>query len=834
MWIERVMARAFGGLRDQRLDLGPGLNVIHGPNEAGKSTWHAAIRMALTGVRRGRGSSTREASALEDRHRPWDDRDRWAVEALVHVGDRRIDIVQDLLGKVACRATDVDLGIDVSAEITRPDGTPDASIWLGLDREAFATTLSVGQGEMLAVADNAAALQEHMQRAAAAHGTDATAAGAIERLREHRKKAVGADTTVAKGPLRAAMREVAAREAELADARRRHAEYLARQADADAAANALATAERQLWAVRLAAARAAATALRQRFERAAELGARYPTSPPPLATRDEQADAVAAALSAWRSRPTPAAATGRPVADIEAELVALPDAPTGDVQPAGSVVMAVRELGLAEEAERAIGEAAQMPSASQGRSNLWSRWALVGVALLLAAGLVALIAGAPLVTVVGTVLALVVGAWLAFQNRSPRSAGQLRDRADLLTVAQARTAAARTGLALALHDRGVAAGADLHLAAAEYEAACRARAGQAAAAARAPGLRRELDAARDAGRLVAEAARLEAEAEAGLRAVLARVTLGSESDLPVATVVGRLEAWQGERSVSTAEAEQSIREFEELTGLLNGRSVDDLGADAARSEQLVQQLAVTVGPHPEIESGTDEATAAAEVDRLRETAAALSGAADARQVDLVDVAAAEEAALAAHERLRRVTELAEVIDETLGLLEAAQRQVHRDLAPILAAAIREWLPVLSGGAYTDAGVNPADLSIEVKERGTGAWRQARLLSGGTREQIYLLLRVAMAEHLVTTRERAPLLLDEVTAQADKDRERAILDMLLSLATDRQLILFTHDDAVLSWAETHLHADRHRIVRLSSPSGQPVDASAEVITIGSGS
>ena len=115
MWVERVTARAFGGLRDQRLDLAPGLNVIHGPNEAGKSTWHAAIRMALTGVRRGRGASTREASALEDRHRPWDDRDRWAVEALVHVGDRRIDIVQDLLGKVACRATDVDLGIDVSA-----------------------------------------------------------------------------------------------------------------------------------------------------------------------------------------------------------------------------------------------------------------------------------------------------------------------------------------------------------------------------------------------------------------------------------------------------------------------------------------------------------------------------------------------------------------------------------------------------------------------------------------------------------------------------------------------------------------------------------------------
>ncbi len=833
MWVERVTARAFGGLRDQSLDLGPGLNVIHGPNEAGKSTWHAAIRMALTGVRRGRGSSTREASALEDRHRPWDDRDRWAVEALVHVGDRRIDIVQDLLGKVACRATDVDLGIDVSAEITRPDGTPDASIWLGLDREAFATTLSVGQGEMLAVADNAVALQDHMQRAAAAHGTDATAAGAIERLREHRKRAVGADTTVAKGPLRTAMRDVTAREAELADARRRHAEYLARQADADAAAGALAIAERRLGAVRLAAARTAATDLRQRAERATELAARYPSPPPPLAARDEQADAVAAALAGWRSRPTPVMATARAVGDIEADLAALPEPPTGDLQPAATVVAAQRELVLAEEAERAIGEAAEMPRESDA-SPMQSRWALVGVAVLLAAGVVALVAGATLVAAGATVLGLALGAWLAVRNRRPSSIDQPRNRTDLLAEAQARTSAARTALALALHDRSVAPGDDLHLAAAEYGAACEARAGQAAAAERAPGLRRELDAARDTDRLAAEAARLGAEAEAALRAVLARVSPGSNRDLPPDAVIGRLEEWQDQRSATIVQAEQSIREFEELTGLLSGRSVDDLAADAVRSEELVQRLAVTAGSHPEIGNGTDEAAAAAEVDRLRESASALSGAADTRQADLVDVAAAEEAALAAHERLRRVTDLAQVIDETLGLLEAAQRQVHRNLAPILAAAIREWLPVLSGGAYSDAGVNPADLSIEVKEQSTGAWRQARLLSGGTREQIYLLLRVAMAEHLVTTREKAPLLLDEVTAQADNDRERAILDMLLALATDRQLILFTHDDAVLSWAEAHLQADRHRIVRLSSPTRQPVDDSAEVITVGSGS
>lgn len=834
MWIERVTARAFGALRDESLELGPGLNVIFGLNEAGKTTWHAAIRMALTGVRRGRGSATKEASSVEDRHRPWDDRDRWAVEARLHVGDRRIDLVQDLLGKVACRATDVDLGIDVSTEITRPDGTPDASVWLGLDRDAFAATLAVGQGEMLAVADNAAALQEHMQRAAAAHGTDATAAGAIERLREYRRRAVGADTSVAKGPLRTAMRDVTARQAELADARRRHDEYLATQAEAEVAATAVAAAERELTVVRLATAQAAALDARRRADRAAELAQRYPSPPAQLADRDEQADVVAAALAAWSARPAATAGSSRPVHEIAADLSALPAQPLGDLRPAPAVLAALQELALAEEARRAIDEAAQVPTGRSSSSASASIGGLVGAGILAIAGLLALVAGAPLVAAVVLLLAVALGAWSVVRTTRPDERRPRRSQADVPTEAAARVTAGRASLSDALRACGVDPGDDPHSAARAYEAACLQRAEVADAASRAPALQRELDAARDAERLAADADRAVTQAEGGLRAALTAAVPDPDPNLTPAAVIELLQAWQRERGAMTAEVERSIREFEELTGLLSGRAVEDLAGDAARSEQVAQQLAAAVGPDGLIPSKVDEAAATAEVDRRRETAAMLSGAVDVRRADLLDVAAAEEAAGAAELRFAQVTELAEVIDETLGLLEAAQRQVHRDLAPILAAAIREWLPVLSGGAYIDAGVNPADLSIEVKERSTGAWRQARLLSGGTREQIYLLLRVAMAQHLVTTGESAPLLLDEVTAQADNEREREILDMLLALASGRQLVLFTHDDAVLGWAEANLHGERHRVIRLSDPADSPGRSSPDIIVVGTGS
>ena len=90
MWIERVIARAFGPLHDETLNLGEGMNVIGGPNEAGKTSWHAATRLALTGVRRGPGR-TKEVASVIDRHRPWDSPDHWEVEARLHLDDGRTD-----------------------------------------------------------------------------------------------------------------------------------------------------------------------------------------------------------------------------------------------------------------------------------------------------------------------------------------------------------------------------------------------------------------------------------------------------------------------------------------------------------------------------------------------------------------------------------------------------------------------------------------------------------------------------------------------------------------------------------------------------------------------
>lgn len=826
MWIERVIARAFGPLRDETLELGQGMTVISGPNEAGKTSWHAALRLALTGVRRGPGR-TKEAAAVIEHHRPWDSPDRWEVEARLHLGDgRTVDISQDLAGRVACRARDVVLGDDLSSEIIN-DGTPDATRWLGLDRESYTAVAAVNQAQIMAVAESASALQDQMQRAAATRGTDATAAEAIERLKAFRKEAVGAVRVGATGPLWAAMREVEGADAAMAEAHRLHADYLDREARLEDAATDHLAAERALAVAEAAHALRDATDLAERAERAARLTAAYPEPPAPLAARDERADEVAAALDSWRRRAAPVQLVGPTAAELRDHLATLPAVAAGDRRPDRSVTGALRTLDLAEEALRLHEErspAVTLPGTSSTGAAT-RRLPLVAAGGVAVAGLLLLLIGQLLPGGALIVGAALLAVWAVRRAASPAANGTVSVAAWEARAAGLRQAVelASDAVRAALRQRGAPADGELRTAVADYEAGCAEREDLARAAAAADGLRQAIE-AREGAEEVAAAAQAAAVAlEASLREAARRI--GRAGNGAPDELVASLVAWQAERAEAMRASEVAIREWQELTGLLDGRPLAELQSEADRAPTAAARLAKLAGEDASLVLGRDPlatvAAARAQASRAKEVVDALTGELRLLATTLPDVAETEERADAARIELSRVKDLSAVIDETLALLQAAERRVHRDLAPILTASVQRHLPEITGGAYVEVGMNPRDLSVDVKEARTGQWRDARLLSEGTREQIYLLLRVAMAEHLVTPGEMAPLLLDEVTAQADTERKRRILDVLHELSADRQVILFSHDDEVLAWAADSLAEPRDRLVRLGTPVSSPL-------------
>ena len=337
MRIESVKAYAFGPFVDETLDLAPGMTVIHGPNESGKSNWHAALYAGLCGVRRGRGRGTRDDQDFKDRHRPWVG-DAWEVSAIVQLSDdRRVELHHDLDGKVDCWAQDVELGRDYSNEVIH-NGAPDGARWLGLDRRSFLSTACVRQSDIQSVIGQAGALQNELQRAAATAGTDSTAAAALERLEDFRRENVGQDRANSTKPLRTAKKRHGKAQQELNRANEAHAKYLGQLEEIERLREVKDGAERSLQLVEAARAADNADRREKNARRARRLSEQYPEEPRTRSESSEAVGAVNAALALWDERPDVVELQGQTAEDLRSELDRLPSMPNGDTSPHESVV----------------------------------------------------------------------------------------------------------------------------------------------------------------------------------------------------------------------------------------------------------------------------------------------------------------------------------------------------------------------------------------------------------------------------------------------------------------------------------------------------------------
>ncbi|MBQ0000076.1 MAG: AAA family ATPase [Clostridiales bacterium] len=70
MLVRRLQIQNFGKISDEELTLSPGLNVIYGENESGKTTIHTFIRCMLYGLQRSRGRGARGDDFTK--YEPWE------------------------------------------------------------------------------------------------------------------------------------------------------------------------------------------------------------------------------------------------------------------------------------------------------------------------------------------------------------------------------------------------------------------------------------------------------------------------------------------------------------------------------------------------------------------------------------------------------------------------------------------------------------------------------------------------------------------------------------------------------------------------------------------
>jgi exonuclease SbcC len=413
---------------------------------------------------------------------------------------------------------------------------------------------------------------------------------------------------------------------------------------------------------------------------------------------------------------------------------------------------------------------------------------------------------------------------------------------------------AETALSTALDARQASPGPEPAARYAQYERDCARDVTLAAAAGRADQLTLDHRTRVGLEQAAEVAGQRRAEALTSLRRAAEVVAVLDHDSAPAPDVATGLSTWQQQRLTDVTESESAQRDWAQLNALLAGKPLAALaesavtltaaaasaqveldGALSARAAAAGDRAAAmdALGLALDISSATSateeqvEASVATWLEAAKSdlgaaravATTAVSSAADAdgtlreRARTLPSVAEAEERLQGATTELARVLELDATLTEAWDFLDAAQQRVHRDIAPVLAATLTEWLPRITGWRYIEAAVDPRTLQVSVCGPARN-WRPADCLSRGTAEQVYLLLRVALARHLTTAGVSCPLLLDDVTVQADSKRTAAILDLLHELSADQQIIVFGQEEQVADWARQNLTGPDDAVVEVA--------------------
>ncbi|HJX26818.1 MAG TPA: chromosome segregation protein SMC, partial [Thermoanaerobaculia bacterium] len=171
-----------------------------------------------------------------------------------------------------------------------------------------------------------------------------------------------------------------------------------------------------------------------------------------------------------------------------------------------------------------------------------------------------------------------------------------------------------------------------------------------------------------------------------------------------------------------------------------------------------------------------------------------------RQQRELDHLTGEDAAARAAERAQEILAgLREDVDRYARLRLAStvlRREIERyraeNQAPLLRRA-GEIFTVLTleryRGLQTDFGRDDEPVLVGVREGG----RKVPIagMSDGTRDQLYLALRLATLERYLTHAEPLPFIVDDILINFDDERSAATLKVLSELSKKTQVILFTH-------------------------------------------
>ncbi len=141
---------------------------------------------------------------------------------------------------------------------------------------------------------------------------------------------------------------------------------------------------------------------------------------------------------------------------------------------------------------------------------------------------------------------------------------------------------------------------------------------------------------------------------------------------------------------------------------------------------------------------------------------------------------------ATENRIRELEDTYAALTIALETLNEARTELQRRFAPRISKRAQELMSAMTSGRYQRMALG-ADFGIQTGTAGEDTLRDGLWRSDGTLDQLYLALRLAVAEELTP---EAPLVLDDALVRFDDQRMKAAVEILRGMSRDRQIICFT--------------------------------------------
>jgi uncharacterized protein YhaN len=122
-------------------------------------------------------------------------------------------------------------------------------------------------------------------------------------------------------------------------------------------------------------------------------------------------------------------------------------------------------------------------------------------------------------------------------------------------------------------------------------------------------------------------------------------------------------------------------------------------------------------------------------------------------------------------------------------LEYVSQHMHKELAPILANSAGKIVDTITDNKYSTLKIDE-NLAIQLDTISSPFPVSVEDLSFGTKDQVYLALRLALTDFFSDSGEKLPVFLDDSFTQYDDKRAMAAMKTLKKVADTRQVFIFT--------------------------------------------